>query len=80
MVKTAPPRLWKKSRPNAPPAAVKKPRVKKPDHYFQAHLNSALFYTSSFKLPRRWLRSLPPVTYLYTLLGTRSLAALMQLE
>ncbi|EAM6459130.1 hypothetical protein B7C72_000726 [Salmonella enterica subsp. enterica serovar Havana] len=35
----------------------------------QAHLNRALFYTSSFKLPRRWLRSLTPVTYLYTLQG-----------
>ncbi|ECE0517035.1 hypothetical protein AAV82_12445 [Salmonella enterica subsp. enterica] len=60
--------------------AVKELRVKKPDLYLQAHLNRALFYTSSFKLPRRWLRSLTPVTYLYTLLGARSLAALMQLE
>lgn len=34
-VKTAPPRYWKKLRPNAPPAAVKKPRVKKPDAYFK---------------------------------------------
>ncbi|EBX5572462.1 hypothetical protein DSN37_20770 [Salmonella enterica subsp. enterica serovar Kuessel] len=79
-MKTALPPCWKKLRPNAPPAAVKKPRVKKPDAYFQARLTGALFYTSSFKLPRRWLRSLTPVTYLYTLLGTRSLAALMQLE
>ncbi|EBY0372617.1 hypothetical protein DUP93_07685 [Salmonella enterica subsp. enterica serovar Toulon] len=79
-MKTAPPPCWKKSRPNALPAAVKKTRVKKPDLYFHAHLNRALFYTSSFKLLRRWLRSLTPVTYLYTLLGTRSLAALMQLE
>ncbi|EBH4862438.1 hypothetical protein E4944_19675 [Salmonella enterica subsp. enterica serovar Anatum] len=34
-MKTAPPPCWKKSRPNALPAAVKKTRVKKPDAYFK---------------------------------------------
>lgn len=38
--------LLEKLRPNAPPAAVKKPRVKKPDLYFQAHLTGALFIIS----------------------------------
>ncbi|APV72201.1 hypothetical protein CCO50_19715 [Salmonella enterica subsp. enterica serovar Hato] len=37
-------------------------------------------YISSFKLPLRWLRSFTPVTYLCTLQGIHSLAALMQLE
>ncbi|CAH6635541.1 hypothetical protein FBBNIHIM_01770 [Pseudocitrobacter vendiensis] len=34
-------------------------------------------YTSSFKLPLRWLQSFTPVTYSCKLPGIHSLAALM---
>ncbi|MFT3550261.1 hypothetical protein ACMWE4_28195, partial [Klebsiella pneumoniae] len=37
-------------------------------------------YPSYFKLQRRWLRSLTPVTYLSKLLGIRCVAAFLQLE
>ncbi|POD92280.1 hypothetical protein BV925_11720 [Pectobacterium odoriferum] len=37
-------------------------------------------YPSYFKLPVCWLPLLTPVTYLCKLLGTRSVAAAMQLE
>ena len=42
--------------------------------------SSARLYTSSFKLPLRWLRLLTSVTYLSKLLGILRLAALMPLE
>ncbi|PAQ96566.1 hypothetical protein BIU73_07540 [Escherichia coli] len=45
--------------------------------YFWRH---SFIYTSSFKPPLPWLRSLPRITYLSKLIGIRSLAALMQLE
>ncbi|QFG76906.1 hypothetical protein DN603_01240 [Raoultella planticola] len=39
-----------------------------------------MLYTSSFKPPLRWLRSLTPVTYRLYAPGIHSLAALTQLE
>ncbi|OWF85560.1 hypothetical protein B4907_03755 [Yersinia kristensenii] len=41
---------------------------------------SVLLYSSYFKLHVCWLPSFTPVTYLCKLLGTRSVAAFLQLE
>ncbi|MGQ7033668.1 hypothetical protein ACUN9W_21935, partial [Escherichia coli] len=51
-----------------------------PGPYARLFLATFFIYTSSFKPPLPWLRSLPRITYLSKLIGIRSLAALMQLE